>query len=74
MEMIDSQFVQAVSQTAPDGGFNLGTLLMFVGGAILLAFFCSIGVIARLREHRLEERKLAERASRSSGGPVAPAA
>lgn len=51
-----------------DSGFNLGTLLMFVGGAILLAFFCSLGLIARLREHRLEQRR---EAAKSAASPKA---
>jgi hypothetical protein len=49
----------AAAVTSSDGGFNVGTLLMFVGGAVLLAFFCSIGVIARMRENRLEARRQA---------------
>ncbi|MET3804624.1 cell division protein FtsW (lipid II flippase) [Nakamurella sp. UYEF19] len=47
---------------------NVGTLLLFVGGAILLAFFCSLGLIARIREHRIEERK--ELARRSAADQV----
>ncbi len=41
------------------GGFDLRTLLLFVGGAVLLAFFSSLGLIARIREHRLEQRRAA---------------
>ena len=41
-------------------GFSWKTLLIFVGAAILLAFFSSIGIIARLRDRRVEERKEAE--------------
>ncbi len=47
----------ALAHTTQDSGFSVGTLLLFVGGAILLAFFCSIGIIARIRENRLAERK-----------------
>lgn len=54
--MITSELAQS-AQIVQDGTFNIGTLLIFVGGAILLAFFCSIGVIARLRENRLTERR-----------------
>jgi len=54
--MITSELAQS-AQVVQDGTFNIGTLLLFVGGAILLAFFCSIGVIARLRENRLTERR-----------------
>lgn len=59
----------AVAQNSSDGGFSIGTLLLFVGGAILLAFFCSIGLIARIREHRIEERKeAAAKAARDRTG------
>lgn len=61
--------VIAAAQTADDNGFNIGTLLLFVGGAVLLAFFCSIGLIARIREHRIEERKeTAAKAAKNGGG------
>ncbi len=59
----------AAAQQAGDGGFNVGTLLLFVGGAIVLAFFSSIGVIARMRENRLEARRQA----RQSQPTVSPA-
>jgi hypothetical protein len=54
--MITSELARS-AQIVQGGTFNVGTLLLFVGGAILLAFFCSIGVIARLRENRLTERR-----------------
>lgn len=41
-------------------GFSWKTLLTFVGGAILLAFFSSLGIIARIRERRNEQRKEAQ--------------
>jgi len=49
--------ILATVQADTDTGFNFGTFLMFVGGAVLLAFFCSIGIIARMRENRLEARR-----------------
>lgn len=57
--VMNSGLLAAVQQTDSSGGFNVGTLLLFIGGAILLAFFCSIGVIARMRENRLEARRQA---------------
>ena len=54
--------------TADAGGFSVGTLLMYVGGAILLAFFCSLGFIARIREHRLEQRRALIARQRSAAG------
>ena len=45
-----------LAQAAPESGFGVGTLLLIIGGAIMLAFCCSIGVIARIRENRLAER------------------
>lgn len=50
------------------GGFNLGTLLMFVGGALLLAFVSSIGIIARIRDNRLREADDRLRQSRAEPG------
>jgi hypothetical protein len=58
--VMSSGLLAAVQQTDSSGGFNVGTLLLFIGGAILLAFFCSIGVIARMRENRLEARRQAK--------------
>ena len=52
------------------GGFSWKTLLTFVGAAILLAFFSSIGIIARLRDRRIEDRKeAAERQRREAARP-----
>ncbi len=66
-----SAAVQPATQSAGDAGFSLGTLLMFVGGAVLLAFFCSIGLIARLRENKIQERKL-QRLQPRSPDPAQP--
>lgn len=44
------------------GGFSWKTLLIFVGAAIMLAFFSSLGIIARIRDRRIEDRKEAQRA------------
>lgn len=44
------------------GGFSFKTLLIFVGAAILLAFFSSLGIIARIRDRRIEDRREAQRA------------
>lgn len=55
-----STMLAAAVQATDGGGFSVGTLLLFVGGAILLAFFCCIGVIARMRENRLEARRQAK--------------
>jgi hypothetical protein len=44
------------------GGFSWKTLLIFVGAAIMLAFFSSLGIIARMRDRRIEDRREAERA------------
>ena len=55
--MMSAILAAAVQATDEGGGISIGTLLLFVGGAILLAFFCSIGVIARMRENRLESRR-----------------
>jgi amino acid transporter len=62
------------------GGFSWKTLLTFVGAAILLAFFSSLGIIARLRDRRMEERKEArlaqerqQRAEPDQAGPAGPA-
>jgi hypothetical protein len=51
------QAVEQVVQSSADGALNVRTLLLFLGGAVLLAFFSSIGIIARMRENRIEERK-----------------
>ena len=51
------QLISLAETASSTDGFNLGTLLMFVGGAVLLAFFCSLGLIARIRERRLELRR-----------------
>lgn len=57
---------QAVgTQPTGDAGFTWGTLLLFVGGAIMLAFFCSLGLIARLREHKIEQRADAAKAAKA---------
>ncbi len=56
----------ALAQTTQDSGFSVGTLLLFIGGAILLAFFCSIGIIARIRENRLAERREAAAKAKSA--------
>jgi hypothetical protein len=45
------------------GGFSWKTLLIFVGAAIMLAFFSSLGIIARMRDRRIEDRREAQRAS-----------
>lgn len=44
------------------GGFSWKTLLVFVGAAIMLAFFSSLGIIARIRDRRIEDRNEAQRA------------
>jgi len=49
------------AQAVDDSGFSLGTLALYVGGAALLAFFCSIGLIARIRENKLQQRAAARR-------------
>ena len=54
---MDTPVSTALTQTTGDTGFSLANLLLFVGGAILLAFFCSIGLIARMREHKIEQRR-----------------
>lgn len=64
--VVSQAFMQAV-QGSDDGGFNVRTLLLFIGGAVLLAFFSSLGLIARMRDHRSEERK---RTDRSASGQV----
>jgi hypothetical protein len=61
--------ILATAAQAAGGGVDVGTLLLFIGGAILLAFFCSIGVIARMRENRLEARRQNERSSTSTNQP-----
>ena len=55
--MMSVLLAAAAEATDAGGAVNIGTLLLFIGGAILLAFFCSIGVIARMRENRLERRR-----------------
>lgn len=65
--MVLSQAFLQAARVADEGGFNVRTLLLFIGGAVLLAFFSSIGLIARMREHRVEERK---RTDRSASGQV----
>lgn len=67
--MITSELARS-AQIVQDGTFNVGTLLLFVGGAILLAFFCSIGVIARLRENRLSERREKAAKAKSTSAPI----
>ena len=69
----------AVSQATADTGFSFGTLLLFIGGAIMLAFFCSLGLIARIREHKIEQRTettskaaATARAKRASGPADVP--
>ena len=52
-----NHLMQAAVSSADDSGFSIGMLLMYIGGALLLAFFCSLGFIARIRENRLEERR-----------------
>lgn len=54
--MITSELTRS-AQIVQDGTLNIGILLLFVGVVILLAFFCSIGIIARPRENRLTERR-----------------
>ncbi|SDO47931.1 hypothetical protein SAMN04515671_1070 [Nakamurella panacisegetis] len=54
----------ALAAADDGGGFSIGTLLMYIGGAILLAFFCSLGLIARIRDRRVEQRRVSA-ASRS---------
>ena len=70
----------AVLAAADADGFSWKTLLTFVGAAILLAFFSSLGIIARLRDRRIEERKearLAQERQQHAGpdrsGPAGPA-
>jgi hypothetical protein len=60
----------AAVQTTDGGGINIGTLLLFIGGAILLAFFCCIGVIARMRENRLEARRQEKRSAPTTQPPT----
>lgn len=56
------------------GGFSWQTLLTFVGAAILLAFFSSLGILARLRERRIQDRRdAAERQRRHATGTQRPA-
>lgn len=53
---MDISLQLAAAVAGDDGGFHIGTLLLYVGGAIMLAFFCSLGLIARLRDNRIQER------------------
>ena len=66
--MISTAVLAAADAT---GGFSWKTLLTFVGAAILLAFFSSIGILARLRERRIEDRREAAEAGRDRGGRLA---
>lgn len=52
----------AVLAASAAGGFSWKTLLTFVGAAILLAFFSSLGIIARIRDRRIEARREAQQA------------
>ncbi len=70
IDVTNSAVLALAQQASSDGGFNVGTLLLFVGGALLLAFFCSIGVIARMRENRLEARRQAARVSSHETAPT----
>lgn len=58
--MTMSSMIGQLARDASSDGFDVGTLLLYVGGAVLLAFFCSIGLIARIRENRISERRRAE--------------
>ena len=49
-----------LAATDAAGGFSWKTLLIFVGAAIMLAFFSSLGIIARMRDRRIEDRQAAE--------------
>lgn len=58
--MTMSSMIGQPARDASSDGFDVGTLLLYVGGAVLLAFFCSIGLIARIRGNRISERRRAE--------------
>ena len=68
--MTSAILATAVQATGGGGEVNIGTLLLFIGGAILLAFFCSIGVIARMRENRLEARRQEKRSAPTTQPPT----
>ncbi len=56
--MTTTTAVMAAADAA--GGFSWKTLLTFVGAAVLLAFFSSLGILARIRDRRIEQRKEAQ--------------
>ncbi|GAA2012733.1 hypothetical protein JL107_06130 [Nakamurella flavida] len=51
--------VHGWAAAAPDGGggFSWGTLLLFIGGAFLLAVVSGLGILARMRDRRHEQRR-----------------
>lgn len=71
MTVMTAMTSMALAQSSGDTGFSFGTLLLFVGGAVLLAFFCSIGLIARMREHKIDQRKEAAAAARKAAAAAA---
>jgi hypothetical protein len=58
--------VSAAAAQPDDGGsVSIGTLLLYVLGALALALFSSLGILARMRD-RAVERKREERAAASA--------
>ena len=50
--------VAAAAEAAEDGvEFSVGTLLLYVLGAVALIFVCMLGPISRMYEHRAERRR-----------------
>ena len=67
--------ILSAAPAAPDGdgGFSWGTLLLFVGGAFLLAVVSGLGILARMRDRRHEMRRLErEQARREADATAAP--
>ena len=58
-----SNALRDAAAAASADGFHVGTLLMYVGGALLLAFFSSLGLIARMRERRLDQKRARDAAA-----------